>query len=120
MADLFRDAAFGGLWRTVLGRQGFTYADEREGFRLPFRKETSAEPSGDRGDSTANDLERQDEKSDSPVGSLDKVIDNVDWYGPDDHDNPQNWSFRKKAFVFVQIVLLTFCGMSLSNSLVWS
>ncbi|KUI61460.1 Cycloheximide resistance protein [Cytospora mali] len=109
MADLFRDASFGGLWRAVLGRHGFTYADEREGFQLPSRKDESTEPSGERDDSSAEDLEKQDEGSDSPVGSVDKAVDNVDWYGPDDPDNPQNWSFRKKAFVFVQIVLLTFC-----------
>lgn len=27
----------------------------------------------------------------------------VDWYGPNDPDNPQNWSFNRKAFVTFQI-----------------
>ncbi|KAF8309010.1 MFS general substrate transporter [Clavulina sp. PMI_390] len=32
----------------------------------------------------------------------------VDWYGDDDQENPRNWSFRKRAFVLAQIMLLTF------------
>ncbi|GAB7350827.1 hypothetical protein MBLNU459_g1361t1 [Dothideomycetes sp. NU459] len=36
-----------------------------------------------------------------------KNIDMVSWYGPEDPDNPQNWSQRKKFFVAFQICLLT-------------
>ncbi|KIP02007.1 hypothetical protein PHLGIDRAFT_130975 [Phlebiopsis gigantea 11061_1 CR5-6] len=32
----------------------------------------------------------------------------VSWYGPEDPDNPQNWSLRKKSFVTFEICLLTF------------
>jgi DHA1 family multidrug resistance protein-like MFS transporter len=32
----------------------------------------------------------------------------VDWYGPDDPENPRNWSFRKRCFVLFEIALLTF------------
>ncbi|KAJ9646055.1 GTPase-activating protein [Knufia peltigerae] len=32
----------------------------------------------------------------------------VDWYGPDDPDNPQNWSSFKKIWVTFEICLLTF------------
>jgi MFS transporter, DHA1 family, multidrug resistance protein len=28
----------------------------------------------------------------------------VDWYDTDDQDNPQNWSFKKKAVVATQIL----------------
>jgi multidrug resistance protein len=31
----------------------------------------------------------------------------VDWYGPDDPENPMNWSRRKKFFVTFEICLLT-------------
>ncbi|KAF2012679.1 MFS general substrate transporter [Aaosphaeria arxii CBS 175.79] len=31
----------------------------------------------------------------------------VDWYSTDDEDNPQNWSFGKKAVVLTQILLYT-------------
>ncbi|THG98486.1 hypothetical protein EW026_g3708 [Hermanssonia centrifuga] len=32
----------------------------------------------------------------------------VHWYGPEDQENPQNWSFLKKCFVTFDICLLTF------------
>ncbi|KZP04827.1 MFS general substrate transporter [Athelia psychrophila] len=32
----------------------------------------------------------------------------VGWYGPEDQDNPRNWSFYKRAFVAFSISLLTF------------
>ncbi|KAF1837560.1 MFS general substrate transporter [Decorospora gaudefroyi] len=32
----------------------------------------------------------------------------VDWYGPDDPQNPKNWSRAKRYFVTFEIVLLTF------------
>ncbi|KIY67869.1 MFS general substrate transporter [Cylindrobasidium torrendii FP15055 ss-10] len=32
----------------------------------------------------------------------------VDWYGPDDPDNPKNWSGKKRAFVTFNMCLLTF------------
>lgn len=34
--------------------------------------------------------------------------DIVDWYGPDDPENPQNWSTFKKVWVTFEICLLTF------------
>ena len=35
-------------------------------------------------------------------------IELVDWYGPDDPENPMNWSRAKRFFVTFEIVLLTF------------
>ena len=32
----------------------------------------------------------------------------VDWYGPNDPENPQNWSHFKKVFVTFEICLITF------------
>lgn len=32
----------------------------------------------------------------------------VGWYGPDDPENPQNWSSSKKAFIAGQVLTLTF------------
>lgn len=31
----------------------------------------------------------------------------VDWYGPDDQDNPQNWSSFKKVWIIISIAILT-------------
>ncbi|OQO12309.1 hypothetical protein B0A48_02951 [Cryoendolithus antarcticus] len=36
-----------------------------------------------------------------------KDINLVSWYGPEDSDNPMNWSTSKKVFVTAQICLLT-------------
>lgn len=38
-----------------------------------------------------------------PVG--DYII--VDWYGPDDQENPQNWSTVKKSWIMISVALLT-------------
>ncbi len=39
----------------------------------------------------------------------------VDWYGPDDPDNPRNWSLFKKCFVTFDLCFLTFrCATPLS------
>jgi MFS transporter, DHA1 family, multidrug resistance protein len=37
-----------------------------------------------------------------------KMSDLVDWDGPDDPENPQNWTTRKKAFTTILICILTF------------
>lgn len=64
-------------------------------------------------------------ESDAKVADIEKVAvssqtssqsgeanDLVDWDGPEDPENPQNWSTAKKSFVFFQICLLTFASMS--------
>lgn len=38
----------------------------------------------------------------------------VDWYGPDDPENPHNWSFAKRSLVMFEIMLLTYvCHLSI-------
>ncbi|KAF8337920.1 major facilitator superfamily domain-containing protein [Cantharellus anzutake] len=32
----------------------------------------------------------------------------VDWWGPDDQENPRNWSFKKRLFIMLTIDMLTF------------
>lgn len=52
-------------------------------------------------------LERNDTNpTGAPVGKSDHNV--VEFTGADDEDNPQNWSAKKKCFVFMQICLLTF------------
>lgn len=45
--------------------------------------------------------------------SLPKDPNCVDWYGPDDPDNPRNWSLFKKCFVTFDLCFLTFRYASL-------
>lgn len=55
------------------------------------------------------------EKSNDPLANPDldaKSINDgqyivVDWYGPDDSENPQNWTNHKKVFIIASIALLT-------------
>ncbi|KAF2002849.1 benomyl/methotrexate resistance protein [Amniculicola lignicola CBS 123094] len=46
------------------------------------------------------------EKPSDPDRGKDKLI--IDWSGPDDADNPRNWSTGKKLFVNFEICFLTF------------
>jgi DHA1 family multidrug resistance protein-like MFS transporter len=128
MAAIFRDSSAGQICRLFLGMQIAPYEDEKEGFALPQKPaKPSTAPSRDESrDDLADGSEIEKERS------LDKDIENaaagegeappmavqqhtgdanvVDWTGPTDEDNPQNWSTSKKFFVFGQICLLTFSG----------
>lgn len=55
---------------------------------------------------------REEKISEKLHPELAKVVDPylVDWDGPNDQDNPMNWSTKKKAFVAGSISLLTFSG----------
>ncbi|PVI02030.1 MFS general substrate transporter [Periconia macrospinosa] len=41
-----------------------------------------------------------------PEKGVDRAV--IDWYGPDDPENPRNWSRPKRFFVTFEIVFLTF------------
>jgi DHA1 family multidrug resistance protein-like MFS transporter len=105
------------------------YEDEKEGFTLsqtqskPAPEPTTA-PSRDESpdDSSEKDLEKEDLEKDGerdaagadhvappPAHPEDPNI--VGWIGPNDEDNPQNWSAFRKFFTFAQICLLTFSSM---------
>lgn len=105
------------------------YEDEKEGFALPQAQiKPSNVPSSapSRDESPHDDADTDVEKDVEKEGPADETArDSVDrrpvaptplqenpniigWNGPNDEDNPQNWSRGKKAFVFAQICLLTF------------
>lgn len=42
-----------------------------------------------------------------PVDAVDNGVTIVDFEGPDDPENPMNWSSRKKAFTIVLVTLMT-------------
>lgn len=122
MPDIFRDAIFGQFIR-LLNRSGnvnkfLTYADERADFvRAGSPEHASADSTGtpppDNGGSEKDSSSNEDAEKQSlglmQAGAGD-LGDIVDWGGAQDPDNPQNWSQGKKAFVFAQIVLMTFSG----------
>jgi DHA1 family multidrug resistance protein-like MFS transporter len=53
------------------------------------------------------DIERMATEKEEPPNNSHSHANEVA-FGPDDRDNPHNWSTGKKVFVFAQICLLTF------------
>ncbi|KAH9976873.1 MFS transporter [Lactifluus volemus] len=108
MASAFHDTLFAYILRSAFGSQYFPtrmrsryrQAGKRSGFRR-CRKATSSSPSltmfTRRFANTPN-------KADVENGQ-DLLL--VDWDGPSDPDNPQNWSSARKAWVMFQTCLLT-------------
>ena len=134
MAAIFRESSAGQICRLFLGLKITPYIDEQDGFLLPQQAVGENAVATNNPESQSN---RDPEKEGSEIGSdrsSDKDIEKeastepqqpsekpeqksdtyvVDWYGPDDKENPQNWSTAKKAFTFGQICLLTFSSKSL-------
>lgn len=130
MAAIFRDSPAGQILRVFMGRKIAPYMDEREGFQLSrtisrpahvpapgteatdvIEKDEESEVDQSEGEKDLPDQEAKLERNDtnptgSPIGNSDHNV--VEFTGPDDEDNPQNWSGKKKSFVFMQICLLTF------------
>ncbi|KAF2255830.1 multidrug resistance protein-like protein [Trematosphaeria pertusa] len=135
--DLIRDSTFGHLVRLASKGRIFSYAEERDTslWKKFVNEEKSGyiahhgdtSPPSDyskeelRGVRTGDDdyaypsahadlpEERYNEASDVRIDSeKGKDLHVIDWYGPDDPDNPRNWSTTKKFFVTFEIVFLTF------------
>ncbi|KAI9839881.1 MAG: hypothetical protein M1819_000073 [Sarea resinae] len=78
-----------------------------EGIGIAKREENGL-PLADSSPSDSSDLafnEASGVKVDPEKG---KDYNVVDWFGPDDPENPLNWSHTKKVFVTAEICLLTF------------
>ncbi|QDS70197.1 hypothetical protein FKW77_006591 [Venturia effusa] len=141
MAAIFRDSPAGQILRVFMGRKISPYMDEKEGFQISRtisrtthvpapgteathrdldenEKDDESEINQSEGDKERpGDKEIRLERNDTnPAGAPEERLDHnvVEFTGPDDEDNPQNWSAKKKCFVFVQICLLTFSIYSAS------
>jgi DHA1 family multidrug resistance protein-like MFS transporter len=129
---ILRDAPAGQLARLFLGLKISPYADEQEGYVFsapPHAKDdlsSNSSHDSDKDDASEQDAENKetgDESSDRDVevhaaneASHAQAMGDpnaVEWSGPNDPDNPQNWSTLKKTFVFAQICLLTFASKCL-------
>ena len=66
---------------------------------------TSPEQSG----AAAMDLEKsQTQESKADTAEIQSVTTALDWTGPDDPENPENWSTRKKAYHIAYVGLQCF------------
>ncbi|KAI5475408.1 MFS transporter, DHA1 family, multidrug resistance protein [Pseudohyphozyma bogoriensis] len=122
--DILRDSTFGQLTNWASKGRIFPYPEERPGYNAPSKyihgpgSPPASDSRGSQDDSTmveqegviqqgSKDVEKG-EKQKEENKEAEKYPWLVEWDGPDDPDNPRNWSTRKKNFVAVLIGLLTF------------
>ncbi|EAT85845.1 hypothetical protein HBI56_144620 [Parastagonospora nodorum] len=138
VADLIRDSPFGHIVRLVTRNKVFQYPEERdpEVWKKYVHQEKSGymahHGTTDPPEEESEELQnaqgvraREHNSSDSasrtqvgdgfneasgvkvdPEKGRDRHV--IDWYGPDDPQNPRNWSRAKKFFVTFEICFLTF------------
>ncbi|KAG9205955.1 hypothetical protein G6514_006233 [Epicoccum nigrum] len=135
VADLIRDSPFGHIVRLVTRNRCFQYPEEKD--PELWKKYVNQEKSGyvaHHGDTSPPEEESEElrrargmreregsESSQTEVGDeynyasgvkvdQEKGKDHhvVDWFGPDDPQNPRNWSRMKRFFVTFEICFLTF------------
>ncbi|KAJ7863168.1 major facilitator superfamily domain-containing protein [Mycena leptocephala] len=124
MHDLIRDSTVGQIINYFSRGHFLPYADQRRGYVIPARYLTASADTA----TLCEDLEKKKQTSGTTTplepastlattGGLHKQLTEqaddipdpylIDWE-ENDPDNPQNWSFRKRAFVAFSISLLTF------------
>ncbi|KAF2100720.1 MFS general substrate transporter [Rhizodiscina lignyota] len=126
MSEHMRDTVFGQVVRLLSRNRLLKFPDELDPTLwkqcLQEDSTTSEEQKGLTGTSnwtttgeSGNTAEAQspaftNENLDHVKPSNEKVTDAVlvDWYGPDDQENPQNWSDSRKLLVTFQICILNF------------
>ncbi|KAF2832809.1 MFS general substrate transporter [Ophiobolus disseminans] len=131
VADLIRDSPFGHIVRLVTRQKYFQYPEEQD--HELWKRYVHEEKSGhmahhgttDAPEQQPNELDRAQRNSETssrthvgeehneasgvrvdPEKGKDKHV--IDWYGPEDPQNPRNWSRAKKVFVTFEICFLTF------------
>jgi DHA1 family multidrug resistance protein-like MFS transporter len=119
MLDIFSDSALGQWLRLLRGKQLARCPDEFFNFKLPteYSKEKPSET--DQKDKsaprTANEIKEgrsqivASSDEDAPTESNDgkKDITLVTWYSDDDPDNSHNWSFLKKIWIALLLLVYT-------------
>ncbi|KAL8291587.1 hypothetical protein RQP46_002565 [Phenoliferia psychrophenolica] len=125
MKDIIRDSSVGQILNSLSNGRILPYPDQREDFVVPARYLAKAiTPSGTlSGSATPSDAVtlvdaegalKPRSSSDLEKADLEKAVEPlvnpflVTWDGPDDPDNPRNWSKNKRVFVAFLISLLTF------------
>ncbi|WVQ97553.1 hypothetical protein IAU59_004667 [Kwoniella sp. CBS 9459] len=91
MREGFRDSFLGQQLRFIKRFDFLSYQEESSDFKIPQNNQLEA--SSDH------------EVSNIPSATPDEYL--VDWYGPNDQDNPRNWSTAKKSAVTTSIMVLT-------------
>ncbi|KAL0575918.1 hypothetical protein V5O48_006064 [Marasmius crinis-equi] len=123
MKDLIRDSTIGQVINKVSGGRLLSYADQRPDYKIPSRYLPSSQLASTSTINTALppvppahvsgsnvDVQTLTDVVAEHLKEVEKGGDHylVDWEGPNDPDNPKNWSKFKKGFVAFCISLLTF------------
>lgn len=74
----------------------------------PSIRDTSSEKDLESGDSEKKIALSEETKND-PLSCVDPVTNVVGWYGPDDPENPMNFSQAKKWWITIILAMITFC-----------
>ncbi|KAJ9144272.1 MFS transporter [Pleurostoma richardsiae] len=132
MKELLRDTIFSHCCRIITGGRVFKYPEqvdpsiwkkyiheEKSANMATYGKSTEASSADDSPGSrrsSSTSLEHDHHTNAALNDGQGRRIDQekgrdlyiIDWYGPDDPENPQNWSRAKKCFVTFEICFLTF------------
>ncbi|KAF3059852.1 Caffeine resistance protein 5 [Daldinia childiae] len=110
MATQIRDTQFGHLVRFLSRNKVFRYPDEIDPslWKRPLQGDTDPAPILPA--EQANETHGVDKQSPNTphVGENDQEFNLIDWYGPDDPENPQNWSSKWKLLVAFLMCILNF------------
>jgi MFS transporter, DHA1 family, multidrug resistance protein len=114
MRDLFRDSAIGQWLRLLGGKTLARFPEEHAGFQLPasyFQNKPSENSLT--GTQTLEKVHDTEEGRTATEASSEKDMQTennmtvITWYSDDDPDNPHNWSFAKKMWVSILLLVYT-------------
>lgn len=113
--DTIRNSGLGTVLRYFSRGKLFQYQEYSENFIVPEKYLSSTPPSRSLSVSAVSEFssEKKDEEEHeyttpvkhSPGEQGSEII--TSWYSDDDEENPQNWSFLKKAWIMISISALT-------------
>ncbi|KAL9080494.1 MAG: hypothetical protein Q9157_000728 [Trypethelium eluteriae] len=103
---------FGQLVRLLSGNKLFQYPDEIDPslWKKSVHQDigSTSTPTEEEANGFAKESETQGAASQRHVTEDGQEIQLVDWYSPDDPENPQNWSSRWKNLIIFQMCILNF------------
>ncbi|WPH04223.1 Hypothetical protein R9X50_00711200 [Acrodontium crateriforme] len=113
MLSLIRDTVFGRILRAVTKKNVLRYEEEYSPAGCVARLQSLGKPksvrqlSNENSDSGKEGEDSKESNGAEAPGDKENETLLVDWYGPDDQENPMNWSSPKKLFVTFEICFLT-------------
>lgn len=104
--DSLRNSAFGQLVYLFTSTTRFDPVEKRSDFVISAKYQPSLSQSFEQKRNSTEGPEAPETQHEIPlVHETNFII--VDWYGPDDQENPQNWSSMKKSWIMSCVVILT-------------